>query len=187
MLEITRGCIEELRVLRTDFNLVVLEQPGRKTAEIPFRTDIRSRPKQDQKPFLLSDFYEPSDVVAVGEVEMAGPILNGVPKDVKRGIEIMEQLAAKGNSEALYGIGLMYQDGNGVLKDLKKAYEYFQLGADLGDSEACYMVGYCYFKGLGVERDYPLACSIFAFANSNSLNYLIFRIVKPHFFRWLKN
>lgn len=70
-------------------------------------------------------------------------------------VSSLERLAAQGNGEATYHLGMMYHTGSGVPEDHSKAFAAFQKAAALGDPLAAYKVG-CYFAGQGegvVEDD----------------------------------
>ncbi len=71
----------------------------------------------------------------------------------------LEALAEKGNTEALYHLGMMRHLGLGGAKDQLAAFGYFQKAADAGDPLAAYMLG-SYYLGLGGivgEPDKPVA------------------------------
>jgi TPR repeat protein len=44
--------------------------------------------------------------------------------------------ADKGNADAMYNLGRMYESGQGVAKDLKRAKERYSKAAGLGNAEA---------------------------------------------------
>lgn len=67
----------------------------------------------------------------------------------------LEALAAKGNAEAIYHIGMAHQVGAGAPRDPVKALDAFRKAAALGDPLAAYKLG-CYHDGQGeglVARD----------------------------------
>lgn len=71
----------------------------------------------------------------------------------------LEKLAAKGNAEAIYHLGMAYHVGIGVAVDKGKALADFRKAAELGDPLAAYKLG-CYYDGQGeglVEGDPALA------------------------------
>lgn len=67
----------------------------------------------------------------------------GANKDL---YEKINALAQKGNAEAQYHLGMMFNNGIGVEKNPKKAFEWFQRSADGGDPFGAYKLG-CYFSG----------------------------------------
>lgn len=61
-------------------------------------------------------------------------------------IGALERLAATGNAEALYHLGMSYQTGSGVAVDHGRALGYFRRAAALGDPLAHYKLG-CFYDG----------------------------------------
>jgi TPR repeat protein len=53
-----------------------------------------------------------------------------------RAIEFFEQAATKGNAEAMYFLGLLYEEGKGVAVDQTKAAEWFRSAAEKGHADA---------------------------------------------------
>src|SRR6187455_3683389 len=60
----------------------------------------------------------------------------------------MVALANKGNAEAQYHVGMMYNNGIGTQRDLKQAFEWFQKSAASNDPLGAYKLG-CYYAGQG--------------------------------------
>lgn len=60
-------------------------------------------------------------------------------------------LADKGNADAQYDIGEMYEKGSGVATDVKKAFHWFEKAAAQGHVKAQFKVAYMYYKGQGVD------------------------------------
>ena len=58
----------------------------------------------------------------------------------------LEQLAARGNGEAHYHLGMAYWTGTGVKKDQQKAVGYFRRAAAAGDPLGAYKLG-CLYDG----------------------------------------
>lgn len=63
-------------------------------------------------------------------------------------IAALERLAAAGNAEAKYHLGMSYHVGSGVERDRVKALAYFRQAAALGDPLGAYKLG-CYYDGQG--------------------------------------
>ena len=59
--------------------------------------------------------------------------------------------------EAMFYLGLMYDEGRGVLKDSRKAAELFHQSAQGGYGRGCNAIGVCYRDGDGVEKDIEVA------------------------------
>jgi len=67
----------------------------------------------------------------------------GIEKDTAKTCEIYEKLAAKGDPDAVYSLGILYENGKGVEKDVKKAIEQYQQAAEKGLHDAWYAIGEC--------------------------------------------
>lgn len=62
-------------------------------------------------------------------------------------------LANKGDSDAQYDLGWMYESGEGVKKDLKEAFKWFSLAAKQGDAGAQFNLGWMYESGEGATKN----------------------------------
>lgn len=62
-------------------------------------------------------------------------------------------LAEKGDMEAQYNLGLMYEQGYGVTPDKRKAAAWFEKAARKGEAGAQYRLGFLYSQGRGVPKD----------------------------------
>ena len=60
----------------------------------------------------------------------------------------MLALANKGDAEAQYHVGMMYNNGIGTQRDLRQAFEWFQKSTASGDPLGAYKLG-CYYDGQG--------------------------------------
>jgi TPR repeat protein len=60
----------------------------------------------------------------------------------------MVALAHKGDAEAQYHVGMMYNNGIGTQQDLRQAFEWFQKSAASNDPLGAYKLG-CYYDGQG--------------------------------------
>ncbi|MBR5209147.1 MAG: sel1 repeat family protein [Paludibacteraceae bacterium] len=78
--------------------------------------------------------------------------------EYKKGIDLWQESAEKGNAKAYRNLGICYYNGEGVLKNLKKAFELYTKAAELGDDVAQYNLAYCYHSGEGVNKDEEMAC-----------------------------
>jgi TPR repeat protein len=59
-----------------------------------------------------------------------------VPKDVAKAVELYRMVAEKGDEDAQFRLGCIYEGGQGVPKDLSAAAEWFRKAADQGHIEA---------------------------------------------------
>ena len=72
----------EVRVLLTQADVLLLQEPPRQTAHFPFRTNVWTRAHNHVHAILLSQFAECSHVVVVREVEHAFLLLVDIPENV---------------------------------------------------------------------------------------------------------
>ncbi len=72
-------------------------------------------------------------------------------------IELFRPLAAKGDVDAQYNLGMMYDYGEGVTQDYKEAVKWYLLAAEQGSASAQYNLGVMYDNGEGVIQDYVRA------------------------------
>lgn len=94
--------------------------------------------------------------------------------------QINEYQALKGNSAAMYRIGLLYYYGlRGVRRDHAKALHWFSKAVEKGDPRAMELLGEMYARGAGVERNYTKAFEWLTLASKhkyysayNGLGYL---------------
>ena len=88
----------------------------------------------------------------LGEMLLRG---DGIAKDEKRGVALLEKAARAGHSGAAFRIGMLLMNGeSGVAKDPARALEYFRAGAAGGEKEAFFNIGAAYGSARGVKRDY---------------------------------
>lgn len=72
--------------------------------------------------------------------------------------QITEYQAMKGNSAAMFQIGLFYYYGlRGVKRDHARALHWFMKAAEKRDPGAMELLGEMYAKGAGVEKNYTMA------------------------------
>ncbi|ADW16861.1 Sel1 domain protein repeat-containing protein [Desulfobulbus propionicus DSM 2032] len=79
-------------------------------------------------------------------------------------LKVLSGLAAKGNADAMNGLGLLYYRGQGVDKDYAKAFEWFSKAAQQGHVEAMFGMGSCFYQGHGAGRDPVQALKWFSLA-----------------------
>jgi len=77
-----------------------------------------------------------------------------VKGDFVQVVKLLRPLAEKGNSEAQYKLGVMFDQGQGVAQDYLEASKWYRLSAVQGKSGAQYNLGVMYAKGQGVNQDY---------------------------------
>jgi TPR repeat protein len=74
------------------------------------------------------------------------------------------------NSDALQGIGLLYEYGDGVNQDFKKALEYYGRSASYKHMAAYYSIGLLNYYGKGVDRNYKEALLWFRKVTNSTLD-----------------
>lgn len=87
--------------------------------------------------------------------QLGGMYLNGkgVPKDVAKGIELIERLGGMGAKYDAALIGSLYEEGREVPRDMAKAMTWYRKGATFGAIDAQSALARVLSSGDGVERD----------------------------------
>ena len=82
----------------------------------------------------------------------------GVPHDVKKGLELVTRAAELGLLKAQNDLATIYQTGiEGVPQDYQKAKFWYEKAADKGLAASQANLGYMYYTGQGGAQDYVLA------------------------------
>ncbi len=81
--------------------------------------------------------------------------------------------AEKGNVEAEYYVGKIYEGGLGTEPDYKSAASWYEKAAAAGHSASQYSLATLYEKGLGVPADNTKALNLYRSASGLSGNYVI--------------
>jgi len=88
----------------------------------------------------------------------AGPFEDGVAAsergDYATALRIFHSLAAQGDAEAQFNLGVIYFDGKGVPQDYSEAAKWFRLAATQGNADAQFNLGTMYAKGQGLVQSY---------------------------------
>jgi hypothetical protein len=69
----------------------------------------------------------------------------------------MKKAADKGDSQAMYNLGMLFENGTGVAQDYTTAREWYQKAVDKGDAGGMRAIGFLYESGHGVAQDYARA------------------------------
>jgi len=85
-------------------------------------------------------------------------------KDFATALREWRPLAAQGNADAQFFLGLMYGNGLGVTQDYKEAARLYGLAAAQGNADAQFFLGEMYYNGLGVTQDYKEAARLYGLA-----------------------
>lgn len=110
----------------------------------------------------------------VCQYELALACLNGdgLPKDEKRGLQLLQDAAGKGHYSSMASLGVHYLQGRILPKDDKRAFEIFRrytenavrnfedLGGLVTVAEAILYYPLCLAYGIGCEKDPPRAHAI---------------------------
>ena len=78
-------------------------------------------------------------------------------KDYDNALGWFRNAAAKEDPEAIYRLGLMYENGEGVEKNDAEAFKHFKTAAGKGHDDAWINLGIDYLLGRGTKADYNLA------------------------------
>ncbi len=93
----------------------------------------------------------------------AGPLEDALDAaqrgDYATAIRLWRPLADKGEIDAQYNLGVMYDNGYGVTRDYTVAVSWFRKAADQGFAAAQLSLGVMYENGLGVSQDFTTAVS----------------------------
>ena len=82
-------------------------------------------------------------------------------RDYRRAREIWLDLAALGDAQSQFGLGMIFESGRGVPPDAEKAAGYYLKAADQGMSEAQLSLGSLFEHGRGVARDLERAAALY--------------------------
>jgi TPR repeat protein len=84
--------------------------------------------------------------------------------NVNNAIELLQQAGARGEHNAFFELGLIYNDSDGIEKDTAKAIDYYQRAVAMGNYRAAANLGYMYEIGEGVDVDLQKAISYYTFS-----------------------
>ncbi len=97
-------------------------------------------------------------VVLVAAPAWAGDLQAGVEAydrgDYATALKELRPLAAQGDAQAQFNLGVMYDNGKGVPQDYAEAIRWFRLAATQGYALAQYKLGVMYQDGTGVVQNY---------------------------------
>src|SRR5260370_40111903 len=102
-------------------------------------------------------------VVAFARSVAAGPLEDALDaaerRDYATAIRLWRPLADKGEVDAQYNLGVMYDKGQSVTRDYAVAVSWFRKAADQGFAAAQLSLGVMYENGLGVAQAFTTAAS----------------------------
>ena len=99
--------------------------------------------------------------VAMATGAVAGPLEDGMVAatrgDYATALTLWRPLAEKGDADAQYNLGTIYDDAHGVPQDYTEAVKWYQLSAEQGLAAAQDKLGFMYAFAKGVPQDYAAA------------------------------
>ena len=110
--------------------------------------------------FVLGSFIVITPCLAdVGDREPTNLqlLLQTTGKATQQSLEPTAKLAEKGNAEAQYKLGEMYENADGVAHDYTKAAFWYRKAAEQGLADAQTNLALLYKNGLGIPQDYAQA------------------------------
>ena len=93
-------------------------------------------------PQNMGDETDPETQFAIGNKYYNG---EGVARDYSEAVKWFRRAADKGNIDAQFQLGLMYETGKGV-SDYSEALNWYRLAANQGNSDAQYNLGHMYAR-----------------------------------------
>jgi TPR repeat protein len=107
----------------------------------------------------------------------AGPLEDGVIAygrgDYASALRLWAPLAAEGNVDAEYSLGVLYHLGLGVPQDYAEALGWYSKAIAQGSAAAQYQLGNMYVAGTGVPQDYVVAMSWYRKAAAQKAPYAL--------------
>ncbi|MCD8027114.1 MAG: AAA family ATPase [Erysipelotrichaceae bacterium] len=98
-------------------------------------------------------------------------------QDYQYAIRLYQILANKGESDAMYKLGLAYSKNiAGINKDDKASFTWFEKAAQKNHVNAIGRLGRCYYVGIYVEKDYKKAIELFNQAIQLGDAYAMYRL-----------
>ena len=68
-------------------------------------------------------------------------------------VETLQQIALKGDAQALFQLAINYEQGRGVAENQQEAFYCYQQAAELGHVTAQLNLGWAYSNGIGAPQD----------------------------------
>ncbi len=98
-----------------------------------------------------------------------------------RYVSLLHKKAAQNDTNALFQLGLLYQEGIGVSRNFKQAAQYFEAAAQNGHAGAMNTTGLYYRFGIGLEKDKKKAEEWWKKAILNKNNYALYNLGQMYF------
>jgi uncharacterized protein len=95
-------------------------------------------------------------LVAIGGAATAGPMEDAVAAyhrgDYATALRLWHPLAERGDADAQFHLGVMYESGQGVLRNDAEAINWYRKAAEQNDAVAQFNLGVMYAKGVSPNR-----------------------------------
>jgi uncharacterized protein len=82
--------------------------------------------------------------------------------DYAKAQRLLEDMARRGDAEAMYRLANLYRAGSGIAQDLKASLHWYEQAAEMGHVPSQYMAGQCYERGIGTARNITQAANWYA-------------------------
>jgi len=104
----------------------------------------------------------------MGGVAAAGPFEDGLAAaqkgDYSTALRVWRQLADRGDADAQYNLGVMFNNGDGVAQNYSEALKWHRKAADQGNGNAQFNLGLMYDRGRGMTQNYTEAAKWYRLA-----------------------
>jgi TPR repeat protein len=97
-------------------------------------------------------------------------------KDYAVALQKWKPLAERGDANAQYFLGGMYEEGKGVSRDYSESLKWYRLAAAQGLPRGQFALGRMYFKGHGVTQDYKEAAKWYGYAAEQDVDVAQFNL-----------
>ncbi len=122
---------------------------------------------------MLAFSLSAASVLAMAPLANAGPLEDGLAAhaagDYAAALELLVPLAAAGNLQASYTVGVMYDFGQGVGQDDPTAGTWYRVAAEQGMAEAQLALGILFDSGEGILQSFAEAYAWSAIAADQGL------------------
>jgi len=86
------------------------------------------------------------------------------PRESQKGFDFIRKSAQMGNSEAQYGLGAAYREGEGVERNVEKAFDWTKKSAENGFLDAEFNIAHMLHNGIGTAVDEKAAIEWYTIA-----------------------
>ena len=143
--------------------LIISDTPDRHIVRAPEVGSEQSPPSEAAKPYpdpaarpdakIAGNDKSSGDAKIALGARSATPSTQELADDHYLRVQLYQENAEKGDSDAQYKLGLLYLTGNGALQDFVEAARWLKLAAEQGYALAQYELGLIYRTGQGLVID----------------------------------